>query len=147
MNKDNIEGGVRSAAGEFKEFAGRATGDTATTASGMADKAIGGAQSAFGNAKSAVGSAAESAAQLTNVDIRGLRESIANLTETIGKMMTDKVATAGDTVSRATAAAQDRVISLEGDLENRVRQSPLAAIGIAVAIGALLGVMSSSSRR
>jgi uncharacterized protein YjbJ (UPF0337 family) len=147
MNKDNIEGGVRSAAGEVKEFVGRGTGDAATTASGLADKAMGGAQSAFGNAKSAIGSAAESAAELTDLDLRGLRDSIAKLTDTVGKMVTEKVATAGDSVARATAATQDRVMAFEGDFENRVRRSPLAAVGIAVAVGALLGVMSSSSRR
>lgn len=146
MNKDNIQGNFRSVTGEVKEFAGKATGDRETQASGTADKIIGQAQAALGSTKDAISSAASAAADLAGGDFQTLRDDINRLTDTVTKLVNDKVSSASDTVARAASATQDKVMSIEEDLENRVRSNPLMAIAIAVGVGALLGSMSSTRR-
>ena len=143
MNKDKFEGGVRSVTGDVKEFAGRTTGDRETQASGTVDKVIGQAQSAVGSAKDAISSVA---AEVAGGDYQKLRDDIARLTDTVSRLVNDKVSVASGSVARAASVTQDTVMSIEEDLENRVRGNPLAAIGIAVGVGALLGMMTSSRR-
>jgi ElaB/YqjD/DUF883 family membrane-anchored ribosome-binding protein len=42
--------------------------------------------------------------------------------------------------------AQDKVMSLEADFEDRVTQNPLAALPIAVGIGLVVGMISQPHR-
>ena len=51
MNKDNLEGTVRSAVGQGEKIFGQATNDRATTAQGYYDDAAGKARSAFGHGR------------------------------------------------------------------------------------------------
>ena len=54
MNKDNLEGGIRSAVGQGEKFLGQAMNDKTTTAQGHYDEAAGKARSAMGGAQDAV---------------------------------------------------------------------------------------------
>ena len=147
MNKDKLEGNLRSVTGDVKEFAGRATGDRETQASGTIDKLAGDAQSAFGSAKDAIGTAASAAAEMTGVDLETLRHDISRLTETVNKLVNEQMSNAADTVTRAASATQDTFKSIEDDLENRIRRNPLMSVAIAVGVGTILGNLSSSMHR
>ena len=61
MNKDNFEGGVRSAVGQGEKFVGAATDDKASEARGAYNEVAGKAQSAWGSAKDAAKEMADSA--------------------------------------------------------------------------------------
>jgi ElaB/YqjD/DUF883 family membrane-anchored ribosome-binding protein len=47
---------------------------------------------------------------------------------------------------RSANDAQDKVMSLEADFEDRVTQNPLAALAIAVGIGLVVGMISQPHR-
>ena len=53
MNKDNFEGGVRSAVGQGERFVGTATDDKASEVKGAHNDVAGSTQSAWGSAKDA----------------------------------------------------------------------------------------------
>ena len=53
MNKDNFEGGVRTAVGQGERFVGSATDDKASEIKGAYNEVAGSAQSAWGSAKDA----------------------------------------------------------------------------------------------
>ena len=53
MNKDNFEGGVRSAVGQGERFVGAATDDKASEVKGAYNEVAGSVQSAWGSAKEA----------------------------------------------------------------------------------------------
>jgi uncharacterized protein YjbJ (UPF0337 family) len=112
MNKDKIEGGVRKTAGQFEETAGRALNDKQTTGQGLYDQASGTAQNVYGQAKDMVASGASAASKM------------------------------GDNLSQAAAGAQDQVASFERNLEERIKNNPLVAVGAAIGIGFLLGKMT-----
>jgi uncharacterized protein YjbJ (UPF0337 family) len=147
MNNDKLEGTLRTVTGDVKEFAGRAVGDRETQFSGKADKVAGEAQSAFGSAKDAIGTAASAAVEMTGFDVQTLREQIRRLTENVNKLVNEQASAATDTVTRVASATQDTLISMEDDLEHRIRRNPLTAIAIAVGVGALLASLFSPSRR
>ncbi|MBV9138089.1 MAG: DUF883 family protein [Hyphomicrobiales bacterium] len=49
---------------------------------------------------------------------------------------------ASDQLAQSAAATQDRLMSLEADLETYVRQKPLYSVLVALGVGFLLGKMS-----
>jgi uncharacterized protein YjbJ (UPF0337 family) len=112
MNKENIEGGLRKTAGQIEETAGRVIKDKQTTGQGLYDQAAGAAQSAYGQAKDMVASGTSAASKV------------------------------GDNLSQAAAGAQDQVASFEANLEERIKNNPLVAVGAAIGIGFLLGKMT-----
>ena len=77
MNKDNFEGGVRTAVGQGERFVGSATDDKASEVKGAYDEVAGSAQSAWGSAKDAAKEMADSG---SIPDMSRLREDIAKLT-------------------------------------------------------------------
>ena len=79
MNKDNFEGGVRSAVGHSERFVGAATDDKASEVRGAYDEVAGSAQSAWGSAKDAAKDMADSGSM---PDLSRLRDDIAKLTQT-----------------------------------------------------------------
>ena len=54
MHKDSMKGAAKDAGGAMKKHVGRATGDEALEAEGMADQAEGKVQRTFGDAKEGV---------------------------------------------------------------------------------------------
>src|SRR5580692_4255187 len=80
MNKDDFEGGVRSAVGQGERFVGAATDDKTSAVKGAYDEVAGSAQSAWGSAKDA-------AKEMTDTgsipDLSRLRDDIAKLTQTV----------------------------------------------------------------
>ena len=77
MNKDNFEGGVRSAGGKVERSIGAATDDKASEVQGAYNEVAGSAQSAWGSAKDAAKEMADSGSM---PDLSRLREDIAKLT-------------------------------------------------------------------
>jgi ElaB/YqjD/DUF883 family membrane-anchored ribosome-binding protein len=161
MNKDSIEGAARKAAGQVEDFAGRTFKDKQASAQGLYDQAAGSVQSAFGHAKDAVASGASDIAkaakgavdEVANTDLGALRDDLAKLTQTVSQLVQSQaastrdqvmgaVATAGDNISQSAAVAQDKLVSIEHDLESRIRKNPWGAVAIAVGVGLLLGKMT-----
>ena len=93
MNKDNFEGGVRSAVGQGERFVGSATGDTASEVKGAYNEVAGSAQSAWGSAKDAAKEMADSGSM---PDMFRLREDIAKLTQTVSDLAQKQVASSRD---------------------------------------------------
>ena len=54
INKDQVEGRVKEAAGKVQEVAGKAVGSTSQQAKGMLNKVAGASQAKFGDAKETV---------------------------------------------------------------------------------------------
>jgi uncharacterized protein YjbJ (UPF0337 family) len=54
INKDQVEGRVKEAAGKVQEVAGKAVGSTSQQAKGLLNKVAGAAQAKFGDAKETV---------------------------------------------------------------------------------------------
>ena len=161
MNKDSIEGGLRKTAGQVEEFAGRSTKNKQMTGEGAYDQAVGTAQSTYGQAKdtlasgvSAVQKAAGDAMNgIANGDFEALRADVAKLAQTVGlliqnqadstrEQMRSVVGTASDNLSQTAAMAQDRFISMEAEMESQIKKNPLAAVGVALGIGVLIGKMT-----
>jgi ElaB/YqjD/DUF883 family membrane-anchored ribosome-binding protein len=150
MNSDHVKGSVRSAVGEGEKAFGRVTNDPDMTNRGGADTVAGKAQSALGSAKDALSSGADAIASL---DMAGLRDEVAKLSQSVSDMVNkqasstrDQLAgamnTASDSMSQAASAAQDKFVSLESDMEGRIKNNPWVAVGIAAFIGVLIGKMS-----
>lgn len=150
MNKDNLEGNVRSAAGQGEKIWGQATNDKTTSAQGVYDDAAGKAQSALGSAKDAV---SESVDAVSALDFSGLRDEISKLTQKVSDLAQNQVSAgrdqvigamgaAGDSLSQSAANAQDKFAAIEGDVESRIKKNPWGAVAIAALIGLLIGKMS-----
>jgi uncharacterized protein YjbJ (UPF0337 family) len=150
MNRDNVEGTLRSAAGQAEKMFGQATNDKATMAQGSHDDAMGKARSALGNAKDAVSDSIDAVSAL---DFSGLKNEIAKLTQTVADLTQKQVAAgrdqvvgamgaASDSLSQSAAVAQDRFAAVEGDVESRIKRNPWGAVAIAGLIGLLIGKMS-----
>ena len=140
MNKDNLEGTVRSAVGQ---------GET-TTAQGFYDDAAGKARSAFGSSKDAVSGGVDAVSAL---DFSGLQDEISKLAQKVSDLAQNQVSAgrdqvvgamgaAGETLSQSAANAQDKFAAIEGDVEFRIKKNPWGAVAIAALIGLLIGKMS-----
>ena len=150
MNKDNFEGGLRSAVGHGEKFVGSATSDKASEVKGAYNEVAGSAQSAWGSAKDAAKEITDSGSM---PDLSRLRDDIAKLTQTVSDLAQKQVASsrdqvagvvsaAGDSLSQSAAVAQDKFAVLEGDVEARIKKNPWGAVAIAGLMGLLIGKMS-----
>ena len=151
MNKDNFEGGIRSAVGQGERLVGAATDDKTSEVKGAYNEVAGSAQSAWGSAKDA-------AKEMTDTgsipDLSRLRDDIAKLTQTVSDLAQKQVASsrdqmatavgaAGDSfLSQSAAVAQDKFAAVEGDVEARIKKNPWGAVAVAGLIGLLIGKMS-----
>jgi uncharacterized protein YjbJ (UPF0337 family)/ElaB/YqjD/DUF883 family membrane-anchored ribosome-binding protein len=161
MNKDNVEGGLRKTAGQVEEFAGRSTKNKQMTGEGLYDQAVGTAQSTYGQAKDTLASGASAVQKaagdamngIANGDFEALRADVAKLAQTVGLLMQNQanqtreqmrgvVGAASDNLSQTAAMAQDRFISMEAEMESQIKKNPLAAVGVALGIGVLIGKMT-----
>ena len=142
MNKDNFEGGVRSAVGQGERLVGSATDDKASEVRGAYNEVAGSAQSAWGSAKDAAKDMADSG---SIPDMSRLREDIAKLTQTVSDLAQKQVASsrdqvagvvgaAGDSLAQSAAAAQDKFAAVEGDVEARIKKNPWGAVAVALCI-------------
>jgi uncharacterized protein YjbJ (UPF0337 family) len=150
MNKDNLEGTVRSAVGQGEKIFGQATNDRATTAQGSYDDAAGKVRSAVGSAKDAVSGGVDA---ISSLDFSGLRDEISKLTQKVSDLAQNQVSAgrdqvvgamgaAGESLSQSAANAQDKFAALEGDVESRIKKNPWGAVAVAGLIGLLIGKMS-----
>lgn len=150
MDQDNIEGALRSTLGKGEQIAGQALNSRSTTMQGNFDEVAGKAQAAYGSAKDAVASGVDAVASL---DLSGLRDEIAKLSQRVGDLVQKQASTTRDQVSGAVSAAadsmaqsasvaQDKLNSLESDVEGRIKTNPWVSVGIAALVGFLIGKMS-----
>jgi ElaB/YqjD/DUF883 family membrane-anchored ribosome-binding protein len=150
MNRDNLEGAPRTAFGQGERLAGDLLKDKQTNAQGRYDEVVGKAQSAVGSAKDAVASGVDAA---SSIDLSGVRDEIAKLTQTVTDLVQKQASTtrdqvigavgaAGDNLSQSASAAQDTLISMEEDMGTRIRRNPWSAVAIAALVGLLIGKMS-----
>jgi len=134
----------------------RTPNDKQTTGPGPYGQAAFSAQPAGGSAKDAASMSPAKladAADKTRHDFEVLREDLAKLTEIVGQLaqsqaastreqVMDAVGVAKDKIAEGAAATQDKLVSLEADLEAQIRRNPLSSVAIALVIGLLLGKMS-----
>ena len=130
MNRESLEGQVRSGIGQAEKIVGQAIGDKATAAQGAYDDAAGKAQAALGSAKDAVN---ESVNAVSALDLSGMRNEIAKLAQTVSDLAHKQVTAGRDQVVGAMEAA---------DVETRIKKNPWAAVAIAALIGLLIGKLS-----
>jgi uncharacterized protein YjbJ (UPF0337 family) len=154
MNKDNVEGTVRSAVGQGEKIWGQATNDRATTAEGYYDDAAGKARSAVGSAKDTAKDAVSGGVEaVSSLDFSGLRDEISKLTQKVSDLAQNQVSAgrdqvvgamgvAGESLSQSAANAQDKFAAIEGDVESRIKKNPWGAVAVAGLIGLLIGKMS-----
>src|SRR5579871_3618784 len=157
MNRDNLEGAGRSAYGQGEQIAGNLLKDKSTTAQGRYDDIAGKAQSALGSAKDAVGSAKDAVASgmdaASSIDLTGVQDEIAKLTQSVTALVQKQASTtreqvmgavgaASDNLSQSAAMAQDRLASMEEDMGTRIRRNPWSAVAVAALIGVLIGKMT-----
>jgi ElaB/YqjD/DUF883 family membrane-anchored ribosome-binding protein len=89
----------------------------------------------------------------TGKDFETLRRDVAKLAQTVtdlaqtqsasarGQVM-DALGAASEQIAQSAAATQDKMMSLEADLETYVRRNPLYSVLVALGVGFLLGKMS-----
>ena len=130
MNRESLEGQVRSGIGQAEKIVGQAIGDKATAAQGVYDDAAGKAQAALGSAKDAIN---ESVNAVSALDLSGVRNEITKLAQTVSDLAQKQVSSGRDQVVGAVEAA---------DVETRIKKNPWAAVAIAALIGLLIGKMS-----
>jgi len=114
MNSDRLEGSFQQAKGNVKEFAGKAVGDAKLEAEGKVDKVTGKAQNLMGGISDTVAQVSDAAS--------GLAEKGAEL---------------ADNASR-------QVKTFASELERMGRNNPLMAIGAAVFVGVIVGMLGRS---
>ena len=135
MNKENLEGNVRSVVGQGEKLVGQATNDRGTTAQGYYDDAAGKARSAYGSAKDAVSGGVDA---ISSLDFSGLRDEISKLTQQVSDLAQTQISAgrnqvagamgaAGDSLSQSAASAQDKLTAIEGDVESRESRKILGA--------------------
>jgi ElaB/YqjD/DUF883 family membrane-anchored ribosome-binding protein len=150
MNKDHVEGSLRSAMGQAEKFVGQAMNDPRTTAQGIYDDAAGKARSALGSAEEAV---SRSADVVSTLDFSALRDEVSKLTQMVADLaqrqfsarrdqMVGAMGSASDSLAQSAAVAQDKLGAVEGDVEARIKNNPWAAVAVAALIGLLIGKMS-----
>lgn len=157
MNRDNLEGAGRTTFGQGEQMAGNLLKDKSTTAQGRYDEVVGKAQSAAGSAKDALGSAKEAVSSgmdaASSIDLAGVQDEIAKLTQTVTALVQKQASTtrdqvmgavgaASDNLSQSAAVAQDRLASIEEDMGTRIRRNPWSAVAVAALIGVLIGKMT-----
>ncbi len=161
MNKDSIEGGVRKTAGQVEEFAGRTTKNKQMTGEGLYDQAVGAAQNTYGQAKDSLASGASAVQkaaggamkEIANGDFDALRADVTKLAQTVSQLvqnqanstrdqMRNVVGSATDNLTQTAAMAQDRFMSMEAEMESQIKKNPLAAVGVALGVGLLIGRMT-----
>jgi uncharacterized protein YjbJ (UPF0337 family) len=122
MNKDNVEGGIRSAVGQGEKIVGRAMSDTGTTAQGYLDDATGRVQSAIGSAKDALSGGVDAAA--------GMRDQAGKMAQSVSEYAQKQASAATDSLSQSQTMA---------DVEARIKQNPWGAVLVAALIGLVVG--------
>ena len=88
MNKDHVEGSLRSAMGQGERVVGQAMDDPRTTAQGIYDDAAGKARSALGSAEDAVSRSADAVSAL---DFSTLRDEVSKLTQMVADLTQRRV--------------------------------------------------------
>jgi ElaB/YqjD/DUF883 family membrane-anchored ribosome-binding protein len=150
MNQDSFEGAVRSGEGKGEQFMGQASKDGSLSRRGNLDEAAGKAQSALGSAKDALASGVDAA---QSIDFTGLRDEIASLSKQVADLvqkqaiakrdqLSGAVAAATDSVTQSASSAQDKLNSLESDVEDRIKKNPWGAVAAAALAGFVIGKIS-----
>jgi ElaB/YqjD/DUF883 family membrane-anchored ribosome-binding protein len=161
MSKDDIEGAERKTMGKDAKPGRKTVDDKQNSAPGLYDQAADSVQSALGHAKDALASGVSSVADAmrgaadkeTNPDLGALREDLAKHRRTVSELVERQAASrreqvmdalggVGETISESASAAQDKMGSIEADLESRIQRNPWSAIAIALGVGILIGKMS-----
>ena len=86
-------------------------------------------------------------------DFEALRRDVTQLAQSVSELaqnraasargqVTDALGAASDQIAQSAAATQEKMMSLEADLESYVRQKPLYSVLVALGVGFLLGKMS-----
>ena len=99
------------------------------------DKIEGGVRKTAGRLEGTVGRAFQDK-QTTG---QGIYEQAAGAAQNAYGQAKDMVSQASDNLSQTASNAQDQVASFEANLEERIKNNPLVAVGVALGVGFLLG--------
>jgi ElaB/YqjD/DUF883 family membrane-anchored ribosome-binding protein len=150
MNKETFEGAARSTLGQGEKVVGQVARDGSISARGAYDDVAGKLQSAAGSAKDALNSGVDA---VNSIDFSGLRDEVAQLSQTVANLVQSQAAAtrdqvvgaiglASDNLSQSASMAQDKFVSIEGDVEARIKKSPWTAVAVAGLVGLLVGKMT-----
>ena len=86
-------------------------------------------------------SSSKSAEQTLQDDIAQLREDLGQLREDVSSLAGDLLGVAKEGMSGAVDSAKKRTQEAADDLEEKIVEHPLAAVGIALGVGILIGAI------
>jgi ElaB/YqjD/DUF883 family membrane-anchored ribosome-binding protein len=93
--------------------------------------------------------AAEDFAKLRR-DIAKLSQSVADLVQqqaaSATAQMADAYGTAKEQLVRSAGKAQNKMMSLEAELETKIERNPLGSLAIAIGVGFMVGAMTQPRR-
>ena len=146
MDTGNSEGGAQVKRANGEHLAGSPMFASGPSNDDANQSAQAHAQSAISSAKDAVGSGVQAA----NIELEVLKDQIAKLGQTVSQLVQNQasstrdqvagaVGSASATISHSAAAAQERLTSVEHDVEARIQRNPWSAILIAGLVGLLIG--------
>jgi ElaB/YqjD/DUF883 family membrane-anchored ribosome-binding protein len=90
-------------------------------------------------------------------DFAKLREDVAKLSQSVAELvqqqaasatsqMADAYGTARERLVRSAGEAQNKVMSLEAELETKIERNPLSSLAIAIGVGFVVGTMTQPRR-
>jgi hypothetical protein len=120
MDRDNSGGAPPSDFGERGQVAGNTLKEKPTTTHGLYDEFLGQSPSALVSAKDAVVSHPEAA---SSIDLSGVRDEIAKLTQTVTHLV-------------------QKQASMEQDMGSRIRKNPWIAVSVAALVGVVVAKMT-----
>lgn len=110
-----------------------------TSESGAGSTAQGAREKVASTVSQAREKVAESAAQA--------REKVAGATAAARTRMAETAATVRERAADTAAMAEDRMMEMRDATRGQIQRAPFAAVGIALAVGFVLGMMSAQSMR
>jgi len=149
MNKANIEGDARGAYEQGDPGTSETPKHKPTTSERAYDEFLGQSPSALVDAKDQAVSDADASA----IDLSGVKDEIAKLTQSVTELVQKRTSTtrdqlmgavgaAGDNLSQSASVAQDGLVSIEKDVGIRIRNNPWGAVAIAAVVGLLISKMT-----
>jgi uncharacterized protein YjbJ (UPF0337 family) len=138
LDKDRIAGSTQKLGGSAKEAVGNTLGDAKLQAEGKADQTT-------GMVRNAVGSAKDEAREWSD-DAQG---ELAHLRDEVDRLAEEPIApvltSAASTVEDYAQQARDVITARAEQASTVIKERPLIAIGLAAALGYLIGRLSTGT--
>lgn len=138
MDKDRIAGSAQKLGGSAKETVGNVLGDTKLRAEGKTEQAAGKVRNALGGAKDEIRDWSD--------DVQG---ELAHLRDEVDRLAEEPIASvlagAAATVEDYAQQARNVIAGQAEQVSAMIKERPLIAIGLAAALGYLVGRLSAGT--